>query len=96
MKIQCDVCNKEEAAVFCSADEAALCDGCDRRVHNANKLVSQHKRHSLRPHTFQDFPLCDICQVLPPIPLFLSETSSVIDNWLITLEYELSCLSINF
>ncbi|XP_030450257.2 B-box zinc finger protein 20-like isoform X1 [Syzygium oleosum] len=62
MKIQCDVCNKEEAAVFCSADEAALCDGCDRRVHNANKLVSQHKRHSLRRHTFQDFPLCDICQ----------------------------------
>ncbi|XP_010030675.1 B-box zinc finger protein 20-like [Eucalyptus grandis] len=62
MKIQCDVCNKEEAAVFCSADEAALCDGCDRYVHHANKLVSQHKRHSLIRHNFQEFPLCDICQ----------------------------------
>ncbi|KAF8013507.1 hypothetical protein BT93_I1370 [Corymbia citriodora subsp. variegata] len=62
MKIQCDMCNKEEAAVFCSADEAALCEGCDQRIHHANKLVSQHKRHSLLRHAFQDFPLCDICQ----------------------------------
>ncbi|CAJ1972505.1 unnamed protein product [Sphenostylis stenocarpa] len=60
MKIQCDVCNKHDASVFCTADEAALCDGCDHRIHHANKLASKHQRFSLlRP---KQHPLCDICQ----------------------------------
>jgi hypothetical protein len=65
MKVQCDVCAAEAASVFCSADEAALCDACDRRVHSANK----HRRFSLlspapsgSAHQ-QPPPLCDICQV---------------------------------
>ncbi|OMO75301.1 Zinc finger, B-box [Corchorus olitorius] len=63
MKIQCDVCNKEEASVFCTADEAALCDGCDHRVHHANKLASKHQRFSLlHPSSSKQVPLCDICQ----------------------------------
>ncbi|XP_031393791.1 B-box zinc finger protein 20 isoform X2 [Punica granatum] len=62
MKIQCDVCEKEEATLFCSADEAVLCDGCDRRVHWTNKLASKHNRYSLLHPTFKDSPLCDICQ----------------------------------
>ncbi|XVF67786.1 hypothetical protein PTKIN_Ptkin10aG0149800 [Pterospermum kingtungense] len=62
MKIWCDVCDKEEAVVFCSADEAALCDGCDRRVHHANKLASKHTRFSLLHPNFKESPLCDICQ----------------------------------
>ncbi|XVE67032.1 hypothetical protein DITRI_Ditri08aG0127700 [Diplodiscus trichospermus] len=63
MKIWCDVCDKEEAMVFCSADEAALCEGCDRRVHHANKLASKHTRFSLlHPTLFKESPLCDICQ----------------------------------
>ncbi|XWS21003.1 hypothetical protein CRYUN_Cryun30bG0017500 [Craigia yunnanensis] len=63
MKIQCDVCNKEEASVFCTADEAALCDACDHRVHHANKLASKHKRFSLlHPSSSKQVPLCDICQ----------------------------------
>ncbi|XVE56118.1 hypothetical protein DITRI_Ditri03aG0211800 [Diplodiscus trichospermus] len=63
MKIQCDVCNKEEASVFCTADEAALCDGCDHRVHHANKLASKHQRFSLlHPSSSKQAPLCDICQ----------------------------------
>ncbi|XP_024030098.1 B-box zinc finger protein 20 isoform X2 [Morus notabilis] len=62
MKIRCDVCDREEASVFCSADEAALCDGCDRRVHHANKLASKHPRFSLLQPTFKESPLCDICQ----------------------------------
>ncbi|XP_044487980.1 B-box zinc finger protein 20-like isoform X2 [Mangifera indica] len=61
MKIMCDVCDKEEASVFCSSDEAALCDGCDRRVHHANKLASKHLRISLVNTSFKDSPLCDIC-----------------------------------
>ncbi|WOG97796.1 hypothetical protein DCAR_0417137 [Daucus carota subsp. sativus] len=62
MKIQCDVCNKEEAAVFCPADEAALCDACDHRVHHANKLAGKHQRFSLLQPSSKQFPICDICQ----------------------------------
>ncbi|KAF3446732.1 hypothetical protein FNV43_RR11912 [Rhamnella rubrinervis] len=62
MKIQCDVCNKDEASVFCTADEAALCDTCDHRVHHANKLASKHQRFSLIQPPSKQFPLCDICQ----------------------------------
>ncbi|CAJ1973043.1 unnamed protein product [Sphenostylis stenocarpa] len=62
MKIQCDVCDKVEASVFCPADEAALCHGCDRTIHHANKLATKHPRFSLLYPTSKDFPLCDICQ----------------------------------
>ena len=64
MKIRCDVCDKVEATVFCCADEAALCDGCDHRVHHANTLVSKHSRFSLVHPSFKESPLCDTCQVL--------------------------------
>ncbi|RAL47360.1 hypothetical protein DM860_013325 [Cuscuta australis] len=60
MKIQCDVCNKDEASFFCVADDAALCPACDRRVHHANKLAGKHRRFSLL-HPPQS-PLCDICK----------------------------------
>ncbi|KOM49118.1 hypothetical protein LR48_Vigan07g282200 [Vigna angularis] len=60
MKIQCDVCDKHDASIFCTADEAVLCDGCDHRIHHANKLASKHQRFSLlRP---RQHPLCDVCQ----------------------------------
>ncbi|XP_030527345.1 B-box zinc finger protein 20-like [Rhodamnia argentea] len=62
MKIQCDVCNKDEASVFCTADEAALCGCCDHRVHHANKLASKHPRFSLLCPSPKEFPLCDVCQ----------------------------------
>lgn len=62
MKILCDVCNKDEASVFCTADEAALCGGCDHRVHHANKLASKHQRFSLLCPSPKEFPLCDVCQ----------------------------------
>lgn len=72
MKVQCDVCAAEAASVFCCADEAALCDACDRRVHRANKLAGKHRRFSLlspAPSSSssaatqqQPPPVCDICQ----------------------------------
>ncbi|KAL3621282.1 hypothetical protein CASFOL_036194 [Castilleja foliolosa] len=62
MKIQCDVYAKEAAAIFCTADEAALCHNCDNRVHNANKLASKHPRFSLLHPQFKQSQLCDICQ----------------------------------
>ncbi|CAL0329259.1 unnamed protein product [Lupinus luteus] len=62
MKIQCDVCHKEEASLFCSADEASLCHACDQTIHHANKLATKHKRFSLQYPTSKHTPLCDICQ----------------------------------
>ncbi|CAN4122929.1 unnamed protein product [Withania somnifera] len=62
MKIQCDVCNKNAASVFCVADEASLCDSCDHRVHHANKLAGKHQRFSLLQPSPKQVPLCDICQ----------------------------------
>ena len=75
MKIQCAVCDKVEASVFCSADEAALCHSCDRTIHHANKLATKHPRFSLHYPTSQDFPLCDICQVRTHSFLLPSQTN---------------------
>lgn len=62
MKIQCDVCSKDEATMFCVADEAAICAACDHRVHHANKLAGRHHRFSLLQPSNKEIPLCDICQ----------------------------------
>ncbi|KAK1439885.1 hypothetical protein QVD17_05709 [Tagetes erecta] len=62
MKIQCDVCHKSEAVVYCTADEASLCSACDHRVHHANKLANKHLRFSLLHPSLNDSPRCDICQ----------------------------------
>lgn len=76
MKIKCDVCEKEEASVFCSADEAALCEACDRRVHHANKLATKHQRFSLLQPSCKDSPRCDICQVIDIIIIILPDSGS--------------------
>ncbi|XP_039133113.1 B-box zinc finger protein 22-like isoform X2 [Dioscorea cayenensis subsp. rotundata] len=69
MKIQCDVCERAEATVLCCADEAALCWGCDEKVHAANKLAGKHQRvpllscSSSNPSSNSSpNPTCDICQ----------------------------------
>ncbi|XP_011082950.1 B-box zinc finger protein 22-like isoform X1 [Sesamum indicum] len=59
MKIQCDVCEAAEAEVVCCADEAALCGGCDLKVHAGNKLATKHQRLPLYPSAM---PKCDVCQ----------------------------------
>ena len=64
MKVQCDVCAAEAASVFCCADEAALCDACDTRVHRANKLAGKHRRLPLlHPEPAQKQQVCDSCKV---------------------------------
>ncbi|XP_047074406.1 B-box zinc finger protein 20-like [Lolium rigidum] len=65
MRVQCDVCGVEPAAVLCCADEAALCSPCNRRVHRANKLAGKHRRITLlQPSSDKDDagPLCDVCK----------------------------------
>lgn len=39
----CELCGKR-AALYCPADKAFLCVGCDRRVHSANFLAFRHVR----------------------------------------------------
>ena len=65
MKIQCSVCEAAEAKVICCADEAALCLGCDEKVHAANKLAGKHQRMALTGTASSQIPKCDICQVSP-------------------------------
>ncbi|CAA7407731.1 unnamed protein product [Spirodela intermedia] len=43
----CDACQSAAAAVYCRADSAYLCGGCDARVHAANWVASRHDRVSL-------------------------------------------------
>ncbi|KAL0559920.1 hypothetical protein IC582_000301 [Cucumis melo] len=67
MKIQCDVCSKDEAMLFCTADDAALCSSCDHRLHHQQQpdlLSSNHHRFPLLypNNNNSHFPLCDICQ----------------------------------
>ncbi|OEL25949.1 B-box zinc finger protein 20 [Dichanthelium oligosanthes] len=66
MLVRCDVCGAEPAAVLCCADEAALCNACDRRVHRANKLADKHRRIPLLHPSGDDSataaPLCDVCK----------------------------------
>ena len=45
--VQCDVCALRTAVVFCSADQAHLCAGCDLDVHSANAMSARHVREPL-------------------------------------------------
>ncbi|KAG8386753.1 hypothetical protein BUALT_Bualt03G0181800 [Buddleja alternifolia] len=58
MKIQCDVCEAAKAQVVCCADEAALCGGCDLKIHAQHKLAARHHRLQLFPSAM---PICNIC-----------------------------------
>ncbi|CAL4965888.1 unnamed protein product [Urochloa decumbens] len=69
MKVLCSACEAAEARVLCCADEAALCERCDRDVHAANRLAGKHHRLPLlHPHAAGAAaaapgpPSCDICQ----------------------------------
>ncbi|KAA8525673.1 hypothetical protein F0562_007528 [Nyssa sinensis] len=51
----CDSCKSATATLFCRADSAFLCVGCDSEVHEANKLASRHAR----------VWMCDVCEQAP-------------------------------
>lgn len=63
MRTLCDVCEAAPAKVFCAADEAALCQECDEKVHSCNKLASRHLRLELAES--RAVPRCDICENAP-------------------------------
>ncbi|XP_077238271.1 zinc finger protein CONSTANS-LIKE 3-like [Tasmannia lanceolata] len=51
----CDSCKSASALLFCRADSAFLCMGCDTKVHGANKLASRHER----------VWMCEVCEHAP-------------------------------
>ncbi|KAF8400384.1 hypothetical protein HHK36_013682 [Tetracentron sinense] len=51
----CDSCKSVSALVFCRADSAFLCIGCDTKIHGANKLASRHQR----------VWMCQVCEQEP-------------------------------
>lgn len=51
----CDSCKTTSANLFCKADSAFLCLGCDSKIHAANKLASRHARVSM----------CEVCEQSP-------------------------------
>lgn len=44
MERLCEVCGSGRVVVYCRADSAALCLGCDSRIHSANILSMRHER----------------------------------------------------
>ncbi|KAJ4953155.1 hypothetical protein NE237_029987 [Protea cynaroides] len=51
----CDSCKSAAALLFCRADSAFLCIGCDGKIHGANKLASRHER----------VWMCEVCEQAP-------------------------------
>lgn len=53
----CDNCEREVATVYCAADNASLCAGCDSQLHSS-KLTSRHHRTPLSsgPQAFAACP----------------------------------------
>nr|QTY32133.1 BBX transcription factor [Oxybasis rubra] len=64
MRTLCDVCESAAAVFFCAADEAALCNSCDEKVHRCNKLANRHVRVRLADPN-EAVPRCDICENAP-------------------------------
>ncbi|XP_052210756.1 zinc finger protein CONSTANS-LIKE 4 [Diospyros lotus] len=51
----CDSCKSATATLFCRADTAFLCVGCDAKIHAVNKLASRHAR----------VWMCEVCEQAP-------------------------------
>ncbi|PKA59131.1 Zinc finger protein CONSTANS-LIKE 2 [Apostasia shenzhenica] len=45
----CDSCRSAPCSVYCRADAAYLCGGCDAAVHAANSLARRHRRVPVAP-----------------------------------------------
>ncbi|RWW35815.1 hypothetical protein BHE74_00059206 [Ensete ventricosum] len=52
---ECEWCRAAPVAVYCRADAAYLCGGCDARVHGANRVASRHER----------VWVCEACELAP-------------------------------
>ncbi|KAI3784966.1 hypothetical protein L1987_44074 [Smallanthus sonchifolius] len=63
----CDTCRSTPGTIFCEADLAYLCSGCDSQIHAANKLSSRHKR----------VRVCDACEQAPAAFICKADAASL-------------------
>ncbi|XP_045794630.1 zinc finger protein CONSTANS-LIKE 2 [Trifolium pratense] len=63
----CDTCRSAPCAVFCRADSAYLCAGCDSRIHAANRVASRHER----------VWVCEACERAPAAFLCKADAASL-------------------
>ncbi|KAK8486559.1 hypothetical protein V6N13_025469 [Hibiscus sabdariffa] len=63
----CDACRSAACTVYCRADSAYLCAGCDARVHAANRVASRHER----------VRVCEACERAPAALLCKADAASL-------------------
>nr|AEN71141.1 constans-like protein [Chrysanthemum x morifolium] len=63
----CDTCRSAPCTVYCRADSAYLCAGCDAHVHAANRVASRHKR----------VRVCEACERAPAAFLCKADAASL-------------------
>lgn len=63
----CDTCRSAACTVYCRADSAYLCAGCDAQVHAANQVASRHER----------VRVCEACESAPAALLCKADTASL-------------------
>ncbi|KAH8511198.1 hypothetical protein H0E87_008662 [Populus deltoides] len=63
----CDTCRAAACTVYCRADSAYLCAGCDARVHAANRVASRHER----------VWVCESCERAPAALLCKADAASL-------------------
>ncbi|CAI9109944.1 OLC1v1009887C1 [Oldenlandia corymbosa var. corymbosa] len=66
----CDTCRSAPSTVYCRADSAFLCTGCDSRIHAANKMASRHER----------VWVCEACERAPAAFLCKADAASLCAN----------------
>ncbi|CAA3028757.1 zinc finger CONSTANS-LIKE 2-like [Olea europaea subsp. europaea] len=63
----CDTCQSAACTVYCRADTAYLCTGCDARIHAANPVASRHER----------VRVCEACERAPAAFLCKADAASL-------------------
>ncbi|KAJ7974230.1 CONSTANS-like protein [Quillaja saponaria] len=63
----CDTCRSAACTVYCRADSAYLCTGCDARIHAANRVASRHER----------VWVCEACECAPAAFLCKADAASL-------------------
>ncbi|TMX03768.1 hypothetical protein EJD97_014172 [Solanum chilense] len=63
----CDSCHSATCTVYCRADSAYLCAGCDARIHTASLMASRHER----------VWVCEACERAPAAFLCKADAASL-------------------
>nr|QBQ57661.1 CO [Eriobotrya deflexa] len=63
----CDTCRAAACTVYCRADSAYLCSGCDATIHAANPVASRHER----------VWVCEACERAPAAFLCKADAASL-------------------